>query len=65
MAYSFKLPESQDFTIVDADDGGIVGHIRVKPSGVLWADKSGHKWHRLSIKEFSDLAKKYGKPQKM
>lgn len=65
MAYSFKLPESQDYTIIDTDNGSVIGHIRIKPSGVLWAEKSSRTWHKLSIKEFSELAKKHGKQQKM
>jgi hypothetical protein len=65
MAYAFKLPESQDYTVIDADSGATVGHIRIKPSGVLWREKSGQNWYRLSIKDFGDLAKEHGKPQSM
>ncbi|HRF08050.1 MAG TPA: hypothetical protein PL193_05305 [Xanthobacteraceae bacterium] len=65
MAYAFKLPESQDYTVIDADTGAIEGHIRIKPSGVLWKGKSGQTWYRLSIKEFGELAKEHGVKQKM
>ena len=65
MAYAFKLPESQDYTVIDADTGATEGHIRIKPSGVLWRGKSGQDWYRLSIKEFGELAKKHGKKQSM
>ncbi len=33
---NFKPRKFEDFEIVDPD-GLVVGHIRVKPSGVLWA----------------------------
>jgi hypothetical protein len=36
-----------------------------QPSGVLWADKSGQEWYRLSVEDFGKLAKKYGKKQSM
>jgi hypothetical protein len=65
MAYAFKLPESQDYTVIDADTGSTEGHIRIKPSGVLWKGKSGQTWYRLSLKEFAELAVKHGKKQKM
>jgi hypothetical protein len=68
MAYTFQSSESEDFTIPEMQNGkvvGTIGHIRVKPSGVLWADKGGHQWHRLSIAEFAALAKKHGKKQSM
>jgi hypothetical protein len=68
MAYVFKVSESQDFTIIDEKPNKkpeTVGHVRVKPSGVLWADKSGQDWYRLSISDFATLAKKFGKKQTM
>jgi hypothetical protein len=61
MANKFRGPESQDFTIVD--DDGVVGHIRVKPSGVLWAPKNSQTWHRLSLERFAELATKHGAEQ--
>ena len=66
MAYAFRASESQDFTIIDLnDENKIIGHVRVKPSGILWADKSGQTWYRLSIKKFAELAKKHGTEQGM
>lgn len=65
MAYYFHMPESQDFKISDDKSRKILGHIRVKPSGILWRPKSSQVWHRLSVEEFGKLAEKHGKKQKM
>ncbi|TQF40279.1 hypothetical protein UNPF46_10975 [Bradyrhizobium sp. UNPF46] len=66
MAYAFKRAESQDFTIVEMNDGDkIVGTIRVKPSGVLWAPKGSHKFYKLSIQQFAKFAEEHGTKQKM
>jgi hypothetical protein len=65
MAYAFKLPESQDYTVIEANTDANVGHIRNKPSGVLWRKKSGQNWYRLSIENFGELAKKHAKKQSM
>jgi hypothetical protein len=67
VAYAFKSAESENFTIVEIKKGKkprTVGHVRVKPSGVLWAGKSGQTYYRLSIKKFGELAEKYGTKQK-
>jgi hypothetical protein len=67
MSYAFKSAASQDFTIIEEKEGEksqIVGHVRIKPSGVLWAGKSGQTYYRLTIKQFGELAAKYGTPQK-
>lgn len=54
---------AQDYTIYDND--GVVGHIRIKPSGVAWKAKGTHsKWLMLSVEQFSELAMKHGKEQK-
>jgi hypothetical protein len=58
----FRPKKFEDFEIVD-DKGGVVGHVRVKPSGILWAPKGSHVWHGLTIKEFGDLAIEHGKKQ--
>jgi hypothetical protein len=38
--------------IVDGEDK-VVGHIRVKPSGVLWSPKNGKVWYGVSLNDFS------------
>jgi hypothetical protein len=61
MAYAFKRPESQDYTIVDPnDDDKIVGKIRIKPSGVLWSPKGGHKYYKISLADFAKFAEAKG-----
>lgn len=59
MANSFRAPTSQDFTIVD-DNDKVVGHIRVKPSGVAWCPVGKGKWRRLTLNQFAELAEKHG-----
>lgn len=59
---SFLPSKVQDHTIVDAD-GKTAGHIRVKPSGVLWSPKDGKVWYGLSLAEFAKLAILHGKKQ--
>ncbi|MCK1577752.1 hypothetical protein [Bradyrhizobium sp. 174] len=65
MAYAFKRPESQDYTIVDeTDDDKVVGKVRIKPSGVLWSPKGGHRWFKVSLTDFAAFAEAKGKLQK-
>lgn len=58
----FRAPKFQDFEIVE--DGVVVGALRVKPSGVLWAPKGSHDWYGLTLKQVADLAESSGKKQK-
>lgn len=60
---SFSPSKVQDTTIVDAD-GKTVGHIRVKPSGVLWAPKDSKVWYGLSLDQLDNLSRTQGKKQK-
>jgi len=59
---SFSPSKVADHTIVDAD-GRVVGHIRVKPSGVLWSLRDGKVWYGLSLEQFARFAKESGKKQ--
>ena len=59
MPNSFRGSKSQDFTIIDSDDL-IVGHIRVKPSSVLWRGRNKHRWHRLLFNDFAAYAENNG-----
>jgi len=45
---SFRPRKFEDFEIVD-DDNRVVGHIRVKPSGVLWAPSNAKVWYGVSL----------------
>ena len=58
----FNPEKFHDFTIVD-DDSQVVGHIRVKPSSVLWAPKNSKLWHGISLDRFSSLMEEHGRRQ--
>ncbi|WP_162435690.1 hypothetical protein [Pseudoxanthomonas koreensis] len=60
---SFSPSKVADHTIVDAD-GKVVGHVRVKPSGVLWSPRDGKVWYGLSLDQFAKHATESGKKQK-
>lgn len=59
---SFAPSKFEEHTIVDAD-GKVVGHIRVKPSGILWSPKNGKDWYGVSLGEFGEYAVQNGKKQ--
>jgi hypothetical protein len=61
-ANSFRPKKFYDHEIVD-DDGKVVGHIRVKPSGVLWAPSNAKIWHGVSIAAFAKHMEDVGKKQ--
>ena len=60
---SFRPRKYEDFEIVD-DNQKVVGHIRVKPSGILWAPSNAKVWYGISLDEFARYLEKYGKKQK-
>jgi hypothetical protein len=60
---SFRPSKIQDTTIVDSD-GKTVGHVRLKPSGVLWAPRDSKVWYGLSLDQFNDFATTHGKKQR-
>lgn len=55
MPNSFRAATSQDFTIVDPDNR-VVGHLRVKPNGVLWRPRDRQRWHRVTLDQFANFA---------
>jgi hypothetical protein len=59
---SFRPRKFEDHEIVD-DKSKVVGHIRVKPSGILWSPKNGKDWYGISLNEFSSYMEKNGKKQ--
>lgn len=59
---SFKSRKFEDHQIVDAK-GKIVGHIRVKPSGVLWSPKGGKDWYGISLDKFAAFMEEHGRKQ--
>jgi hypothetical protein len=60
---SFAPKKFEEHTLVDADNR-IVGHIRVKPSGILWSPKNGKDWYGLGLEEFAEIIERDGKKQK-
>lgn len=59
---SFAPKKYEEHTIVDAD-GKVVGHVRVKPSSILWSPKNGKDWYGLALKDFGEYIVKNGKKQ--
>ena len=62
MKNRFHPEKYHDHTIVD-DDQNVVGHIRVKPSSVLWAPKNAKVWYGLPLKEFATYIEAHGNQQ--
>jgi hypothetical protein len=60
---NFSPRKFEDHTIVD-ENGKVVGHIRVKPSGVLWAPSNAKVWHGLSLSDFAAYMVANGKKLK-
>jgi hypothetical protein len=60
---SFRGKKFEDFEIVD-DLDHTVGHIRVKPSGVLWAPRDARVWHGVTLGQFAKYMIENGKKQK-
>lgn len=60
---SFRPTKFSDHEIIDSE-GKVVGHIRVKPSGVLWSPKNGKDWFGVSLAEFATFLETNGKKQK-
>jgi hypothetical protein len=59
---SFRPQKYQDHEIVDAANK-VVGHVRVKPSGVLWSPKNGKDWYGVSLDSFAEFMVGNGKKQ--
>lgn len=55
----FSPEKFYDYKIVD-DKNLVVGHIRIKPSGVHWAPKNSRKWYGVSLEQFADWMEKNG-----
>jgi hypothetical protein len=59
---SLRPRKFEDFEIVD-DDNRTVGHIRIKPSGVLWAPTEAKLWYGVTLDEFAKYMEEKGKRQ--
>jgi hypothetical protein len=60
---SFRTKKFEDFEILDSNSN-TVGHVRVKPSGVLWSPKGARFWYGISINQFDALVQEHGKKQR-
>lgn len=60
---SFRPRKFEDHEIVD-DNNKVVGHVRVKPSGIHWSPKNGKDWYGISLLDFADYMEKNGKKLK-
>lgn len=60
---NFRPQKYHDHEIVD-DQNRVVGHIRVKPSGVLWAPANSKVWYGVSLGQFAEHMENAGKTQK-
>lgn len=47
----FRGPEYEEHQIED-ENGKLIGHIRIKPSGILWKKSDGKKWYRVPMDFF-------------
>lgn len=56
---SFRPKKFEDHEIVDGV-GKVVGHVRVKPSGVLWSPKNGKGWYGVTLEDFAEFMEKKG-----
>jgi hypothetical protein len=56
---SFRPKKFEDHEIVDGA-GKVVGHVRVKPSGVLWSPKNGKGWYGVTLEDFAEFMEKKG-----
>jgi len=60
---SFRPRKYEDHEIVDANNQ-VVGHIRVKPSGVHWSPKNGKDWYGISLSKFAEFMESNGNKRK-
>lgn len=60
---SFRPTKVVDHVIVD-DDNKVVGHVRVKPSGILWSPKNGKDWYGIPLSDFAAYMEGNGKKLK-
>ncbi len=54
----------EDFVIKEGPSNRKIGTLRVRPTGILWADKGKHSWRGVSIERFAEFISTEGKPLK-
>jgi len=52
----FVAAESYDYEIADANGGGKIGELRLKPSSLLWKPKGAHQYYSVSLSDFAEWA---------
>lgn len=60
---SFRARKFEDHEIVDSESR-VVGHVRVKPSSILWSPKNGKDWYGISLECFANFVEEHGKKQR-
>jgi hypothetical protein len=56
---SFRPRKYEDHEIVD-EHNKVVGHVRVKPSGVHWSPRDGKHWYGISLEKFAKYLEENG-----
>ncbi len=49
----FRGPDYEEHSIED-ETGKLVGHLRIKPSGILWKKPDGKKFYGVRLEKFID-----------
>jgi hypothetical protein len=57
---NFRPHKYEDHEIID-EKQKVVGHIRVKPSGVLWAPSNSKLWYGVTLAQFAKYMEENGK----
>jgi hypothetical protein len=54
---SLRAPEFEEVAFVGEEEDGrkaVIGHLRIKPSSIMWKPTGAHKYHRVSLQKFTD-----------
>ena len=49
---SFRPEKFHDFEIINKESG-VIGKIRIKPSGILWKSKGSHYWLGVNLEKLA------------
>ena len=60
--YKFQEQTACDHKIVEAENGTVIGELRVKPSSLLWKSKGEHQYRSVGLDDFVVWVKGAGKP---
>jgi hypothetical protein len=59
----FDAPVSVDYTILDGN-GNTYGHLRVKPSSILWKSRHDRRYYNATIEDFAKWIKNHPKARR-